>query len=32
VTFNGAGLAPGIYLYKLQTNGFSEVKKMLYVQ
>jgi len=32
VTFNGAGLASGIYLYKLQTNGFSEVKKMLYVQ
>ncbi len=27
VQFNGANLASGMYLYRLQTNGFSEVKK-----
>ncbi|RPH90575.1 MAG: T9SS C-terminal target domain-containing protein, partial [Calditrichaeota bacterium] len=29
VTFDGAGLTSGIYLYRLQVNGFSEVKKMV---
>jgi len=32
VTFNGAGLASGLYLYKLQTSGFCEMKKMLYIK
>jgi hypothetical protein len=28
ITFNGSNLASGIYYYKLQTDNFSEVKKM----
>ncbi len=29
VEFNGAGLASGIYFYKLQTDGYSAVKKLM---
>lgn len=29
VTFNGAGLASGVYLYKLEVNGFSDAKKLV---
>jgi len=29
VTFNASGLASGMYFYKLQANGFSQVKKMM---
>ena len=29
VEFNGAGLASGIYFYKLQTDGYTEVKKLM---
>jgi hypothetical protein len=32
VTFNGAGLASGVYFYRLQTALFSEVKKMVLVK
>jgi hypothetical protein len=29
MTFDAAGFASGIYLYKLQTEKFSEIKKMV---
>ena len=29
VEFNGTGLASGVYFYRLQTNGFTQTKKML---
>ena len=29
VQFNGAGLASGVYFYRLQTNGFTQTKKMM---
>jgi len=32
VTFNGAGLPSGVYLYKLTSGEFSEVNKMLLVK
>ncbi|MHB1048795.1 MAG: S8/S53 family peptidase [Bacteroidota bacterium] len=32
VTFSGAGLASGVYFYRLQTALFSEVKKMVLVK
>lgn len=31
-TFNAAELSPGIYFYKIQTKGFSQVKKMMLVK
>jgi hypothetical protein len=31
-TFNGAGYASGIYFYKLQIDGFSDVKRMVLVK
>ncbi|MCX7833928.1 MAG: T9SS type A sorting domain-containing protein [Ignavibacteria bacterium] len=32
VEFNGANLTSGVYFYKLDVNGFSEVKKMMLVK
>jgi hypothetical protein len=32
VDFNGAKLSSGLYFYKLETNGFSSVKKMMLVK
>ncbi len=32
VDFDGSNLASGTYFYKLETNGFSDVKKMLMVK
>ncbi len=32
VTFDGANLASGIYYYKLESNNFSETKKMMLVK
>jgi len=29
VTFDGGDLSSGIYFYKLETDGFSEVKKLI---
>lgn len=29
VQFNGSGLASGVYFYRLQTNGFTQTKKMI---
>ena len=29
VKFNGAGLSSGIYFYKLQTNSYTAVKKLM---
>lgn len=32
VSFNGNDLSSGIYFYKLETNGFSEIKKMILIK
>jgi hypothetical protein len=32
VDFNGAKLSSGIYFYKLESNGFSQVKKMMLIK
>lgn len=32
VTFNGSGLTSGVYFYKLQTDQFSDVKRMLLIK
>ena len=32
VDFNGASLSSGIYFYKVNVNGFSEVKKMMLIK
>jgi photosystem II stability/assembly factor-like uncharacterized protein len=32
VDFNGANLSSGIYFYKVNVNGFSEVKKMMLIK
>lgn len=32
VTFDGAGLPSGVYYYKIEMNGFTEVKKMTLVK
>lgn len=32
VTFDGTGLASGTYFYKLETDGFTDVKKMLLIK
>jgi hypothetical protein len=32
VTFNGSGLASGIYFYRLEGDGFSDTKRMLLVK
>jgi hypothetical protein len=32
VSFNGTGLASGVYFYRFQTTSFSEVKKMMLVK
>jgi len=32
VTFNGSHLSSGIYFYKIQSNGFTDVKKMLIIK
>ena len=31
-SFNGSGLASGVYYYTLETKGFSETKKMILVK
>lgn len=31
-TFNGEGLSSGVYFYKLETEGFTEVKKMMLIK
>jgi hypothetical protein len=31
-TFKGEGLSSGMYFYKIETNGFSDVKKMMLVK
>jgi hypothetical protein len=31
-TFNAAGLASGVYLYRLEGNGFVEMKRMMLVK
>jgi hypothetical protein len=32
VTFNAAGLPSGVYFYRIQMNGFTDVKKMLLME
>jgi len=32
ITFNAGGLASGVYFYKLDVNGYSESKKMMFVK
>jgi photosystem II stability/assembly factor-like uncharacterized protein len=32
VEFNGASLSSGIYFYKLESNGFSDIKKMMLIK
>jgi hypothetical protein len=32
VTFNGKELNSGIYFYKLEANGFTQIRKMLLVK
>ncbi|MCB0722328.1 MAG: T9SS type A sorting domain-containing protein [Ignavibacteriae bacterium] len=32
LSWNGAGYPSGVYFYKLETNGFSETKKMLLIK
>jgi hypothetical protein len=31
-TFDASGLSSGIYFYKIEAEGFSEVKKMVLVE
>ncbi|MDD5360506.1 MAG: T9SS type A sorting domain-containing protein [Ignavibacteria bacterium] len=32
IDFNGANLASGTYLYKLESNGFTDIKKMILIK
>ena len=32
VTFDGSGISSGVYYYKLETNKFSEIKKMILIK
>jgi hypothetical protein len=32
VNFEGTNLSSGVYLYRLEANGFADVKKMLLVK
>jgi hypothetical protein len=32
VEFNGGNLASGLYLYKIEADGFTEVKKMMLIK
>jgi photosystem II stability/assembly factor-like uncharacterized protein len=32
VEFNGSALASGVYLYKIESNGFTDIKKMMLVK
>ena len=32
ISFNGSKLASGVYFYRLQTSGFNEIKKMVYLK
>jgi hypothetical protein len=32
VKFNATGLPSGVYFYRIQTEGFSDVKKMLMIK
>ena len=32
ISFNGSKLSSGVYFYRLQTSGFNEIKKMVYLK
>ena len=32
INFNASGFASGVYFYKMETNGFSDIKKMMLVK
>jgi len=32
VEFDGSGIASGVYFYRLETNNFSEIKKMIFIK
>jgi uncharacterized protein YdaL len=32
VDFNGSEFSSGVYFYKLESNGFNEVKKMMLIK
>jgi hypothetical protein len=32
VDFNGTELSSGVYFYKLESNGFSDIKKMILIK